>query len=218
MDFGPFQQFSLVAELFEALTRDERIMDAVDLARTARPRRHRNRQRKIELFLLQQHAREAGLSGAGGRREDQHETTPLQAIVLMRCNGHEILYSIFWICSRNCSISTRNSSPIAVKLASFDLAHRVFRLTGEFLSQKIEPPSDRAALRQKFGASGDMGFEPIEFFPHVGLGREQQGLLIEPILVKLALSGDERNRIRQPRTHCLGFCAPDNLPLLAGAV
>jgi hypothetical protein len=73
MDLRPFQKLARIAHRLEATLRDEAIMDAVDLARAPGPRRHRDGQRQVESAILQQHAGQRRLAGAGGRRQDQHD-------------------------------------------------------------------------------------------------------------------------------------------------
>ena len=76
MHFRPFEQIAAVAQRLELLFGDEHIMDAVDLARTPCPRRHRDRQSQIELLGLQQHARQGRLASPGWGRKNQHQAAP----------------------------------------------------------------------------------------------------------------------------------------------
>src|SRR3546814_1238884 len=86
----------------EALLPDEEVVLALRLARARRPRGRRDRQQKV-VVAVQQAARDRRLAGAGGRGEHQHETAALD----VRLDHGR--YSMFWICSRSCSIDDLRS-------------------------------------------------------------------------------------------------------------
>src|SRR3546814_17271127 len=102
----------------EALLPDEEVVLALRLARARRPRGRRDRQQKV-VVAVQQAARDRRLAGAGGRGEHQHETAALD----VRLDHGS--YSMFWICSRSCSIDDLRSRPMSVRSTSTDLATRV---------------------------------------------------------------------------------------------
>ena len=66
------------------------------------------------------------------------------------------------------------------------------RLPPQLLGEEIEPPSDRPAPVDQRPSGGDMGLEPVELLADVGLGREQDRLLVEAVLVEGAGRRHER--------------------------
>src|ERR1700722_2932432 len=60
------------------------------------------------------------------------------------------------------------------------------RLPPQLLGQEIEPAPDRSPLVDQRPRGGDMGLEPVELFADVSLGREQNGLLVEAVLIEAA--------------------------------
>ena len=160
----PFEQVAVGLHPLELAPVDEVIVDAVDLGGAARPGGHRDRQRQVERLVLHQHARQRRLARARGRGQDQDHAA---SGGLRRFGAH----SMFCACSRNCSICARSSSPWAVRLTSFDLAHERARLAGKLLREEIEPAADRPALFEKRARRGDVGLQSVEFLADVGLGR-----------------------------------------------
>src|ERR1041385_2929902 len=95
VDFGRFQKLAALEHRLEGLAVDEMVLAPVRFARARGPRGVGNRER--ELFVLGERGVHQGrLARARGRRDDEE--------ISRHC-----LHSIFWICSRICSISSLSS-------------------------------------------------------------------------------------------------------------
>ena len=79
---------------------------------------------------------------------------------------------------------------------SFALAESVFELAAHLLGEKVEPAADGAAVAQKRASRGDMRRQPVELLAHVGLGREDDGLLVEPVGIERRRGAEERRDLR----------------------
>src|SRR5450755_4752628 len=121
MHLRPFEEIAGGTAVFEFCQTNEMIMDAVNLGRPARARRNRYGKRQIDCRILEQHPRQSGFAGARWRGQDEHQTAAFDGQALSNHGPH----SIFWICSRSCSISALRSSPIAVNATLLDFAHKV---------------------------------------------------------------------------------------------
>src|SRR3546814_19275319 len=99
----------------EALLPDEEVVLALRLARARRPRGRRDRQQKV-VVAVQQAARDRRLAGAGGRGENQHETTALD----VRLDPGR--YSMFWLCPRSRSTDDLSTMPSGCTSPSTQLA------------------------------------------------------------------------------------------------
>ena len=115
------------------------VMDAVDLGGAARPRRHRDRQRQVERLVLQQHARQRGLSRARGRGQDQDHAAAAER---HRFRSFDVLHLLAQLLDLRAQFK-----PLARSgETSLDLAHKRVGLAAEFLGEEIEPAADRPAL------------------------------------------------------------------------
>src|SRR6266704_6342454 len=92
VDLGRFQKLTALEHRVEGLALDEVILAPVHLARARGPRGEGNRERE-PLVLGERGAHQRRFARARRRRDDE------------KIAGH----SIFWICSRICSISSLNS-------------------------------------------------------------------------------------------------------------
>src|SRR6266853_1335915 len=92
VDFGRFQEFAALEHRVESLAVDEMVLAPVHFARAGRPRGEGDRERK-PLVLGERGAHQRRFAGARRRRDD--EEIPR--------------HSMFWICSRICSISSLSS-------------------------------------------------------------------------------------------------------------
>src|SRR5882672_9566300 len=90
--FGRFQEIAALEHRLEGLAVDKVILAAVELAGARRPRGGGDRERQ-PLVVGQRSLHQGRFAGARGRRNDE-ETA---------------VHSIFWICSRICSIRSLNS-------------------------------------------------------------------------------------------------------------
>src|SRR5271163_2577282 len=66
------------------------------------------------------------------------------------------------------------------------------RLARKLLGEEIEPPSDRPAPVDQRPSGSDMGLEPVELLANVGLGREQDRLLVKAVLIEAARGPHQR--------------------------
>ena len=163
----------------EARAVDEMIVAAVDLARPLRARRHRDRQLDARIGC-EELARQRGLAGARRRRQHQHEPAPGDRVLLYARRASSA-HSRFCTCSRNCSTTVLSSRPILVSSTSFDLAHSVLDSRLSSWRQKVELAPDRAAVGDQLLRLRDMRGEPVEFLADVGLGGDQDRLLVQPV-------------------------------------
>ena len=79
---------------------------------------------------------------------------------------------------------------------SFALAESVFELAAHLLGEKVEPAADGAAVAQKRAGRGDMRRQPVELLAHVGLGRQDDGLLVEPVGIERRRGAEEGRDLR----------------------
>mmetsp|Transcript_60043 Transcript_60043/g.142152 ORF Transcript_60043/g.142152 Transcript_60043/m.142152 type:complete len:345 (-) Transcript_60043:389-1423(-) len=111
---GPLEELAASRHRAELVGRDEPVLAPVLFlaARRTRGVRDRDRQPGVQ---LQQCLDQAGLAGATGRRDDEE----IAGIF------HGRAYSMFWTCSRICSIATFISTEIFVSSRAADLEPRV---------------------------------------------------------------------------------------------
>ena len=140
---------------------------------------------------------------------DGDDSTSIRPRRAMLMSPRAIAHSRFCTCSRNCSTTVLSSRPILVSSTSFALAHKRVRFAVELLRQKVEPAADRAAVGDQLLRLRDMRGEPVELLADVGLGGEQDRLLVQPVGIE-ALRGLEQRR------HLLGQPRLDRLRLAAG--
>ena len=202
--FGEFQQLASLHHLIELLAVDEMVVPSVDLARTPCPRRHRNRQRNIA-FFGQQHARQRGLAGARRRRQHQHHAAPGDRLAFGTARHR---HSRFCTCSRNCSTTALSSSPMLVSSTSFALAHKVFdsRLSSCDRKSSLRPTGPPSA--EQLAGLRHVGGEAVKLLADVGLGREQDRLLVQAVGIEpLRCFEQGRDLLGEPRLDRLGLAA-----------
>ena len=120
----PFQQRIAIPQALEFTRGNEMVVNAVNLALAARARRDADGQADI-LVLVEQVARNRRFARARWRRNHQHQPSAgnRDGRIIHRDHG---VYSRFWTCSRNWSITTFSSMPAAVTALAFDLEQIVF--------------------------------------------------------------------------------------------
>ena len=96
-----------------------------------------------------------------------------------------------------------------VSSRSLALEHKRIRFAVELLRQEIELAPDRAAIGDQLLGLRDMRREPVELLADVGLGGEQDRLLVQPV-------GVEPLRGFQQRRHLFGEPRLDRLGLAPG--
>ena len=80
------------------------------------------------------------------------------------------------------------------------------------MGEKIEPSADRAALLDEMLRLRDMRGEAVELFAHIGLGRDHDRFLMQPVRIEtLGLRKQCRNLLGKPRADGVG--APARRPL-----
>ena len=110
---GVLQEATIADHLLKLAVRDEAIIDAILLLLAFFPGRIGNRKYRVR-NLFQYRAQQACFAGARRSRNDK------QAADIFS------IHSMFWICSRICSIRTLSSTAARVTSVSCDLELRVF--------------------------------------------------------------------------------------------
>src|SRR6266516_3555215 len=120
VDLGRFQKLAALEHRVEGLALDEVILAPVHLARARGPRGEGNRERE-PLVLGERGAHQRRFARARGRRDDEQVaghccftmrgTLPSYSPKLepLQIGLQRLVHSMFWICSRICSISSLNS-------------------------------------------------------------------------------------------------------------
>ena len=86
------------------------------------------------------------------------------------------------------------------------------RFAVEFLRQKIQFAADRAAIGEHLAHLFAMRGETVEFLADIGLGGEQDRLLVQPVAVKTLGRGQQgRHLFGQPRLDCFRLAAGGGL-------
>src|SRR5262249_27846785 len=114
---GPLEQFLAVTPEVELRLVDKMIVDAGNFTGTPGPGGHRHGHLQTRLATAQ-HARKRRLACAGGRGQHQHQppASDLGKSALLLHARHP--YSMFWTCSRSCSMATLRSTPSRVSSTS----------------------------------------------------------------------------------------------------
>ena len=119
-NLGIFEKFLAVDHQVELGEIDEVVVLAGDLSGTLGAGRGRHRHRQVDL-PLEKTAGNRRLARPRWRGKHQHQPP---AMYLENFHGHES-YSIFWTCSRNCSITLLSSRPTRVSSRLSDFEHSV---------------------------------------------------------------------------------------------
>ena len=133
---------------------------------------------------------------------------PRRAIAFDAVPCAAIDHSRFCTCSRNCSTTLFSSSPMLVSSTSFALAHSVLTSRLSSCARKSSRRPTGAALGDQLARLRDMRGEPVELLADVGLGGEQERLLMQPVGVE-AVGGVEQRRdlLGEPRLDRLRLAA-----------
>src|SRR5688572_27662146 len=132
---GVLQELALLDHAVKGGRIHEMVIGTIPLAGTLGTGRCGDRHNETRL-ALEQPARNRGLAGTGGRRQDQHQPAPPdidKSRWPRRLQIHDpplspttrCRYSIFWACSRSCSMDALSSMPRLVKARSSALEQRV---------------------------------------------------------------------------------------------
>ena len=131
---------------------DEVVVDALDLARPALARGHRDRQDEVRLLLGRSKRGERRLARARRRGEHEHQAPRAATVGRPRIAAH----SRFWTCSRSWSTTAFSSRPIAVSARSYALEQSVLTSRLNSCARKSSRRPTAPAFGDQIAGGGDM--------------------------------------------------------------
>ena len=152
------------------------VLAPLDLAFARRARRVGDGQADAALGL-QHRVHEAGLAGPRGRHHDEEI-----AGHLFRAPDGATVYSMFWTCSRICSMRTFSSTEMRVMSAETDLRPEGVGLAVQLLAEEVQALAAGAALVEHAPELRHVGAQALELLVHVDARGVEHDLLLDALV------------------------------------